>query len=132
MIRSFNFFYFDSGIDSIDILFIVSIIGMFTESGIRKRNKSIFFVKSKSIIDRNIFSCYQLIPSSSDVFVVEGFQTKPNIGKSSVCYFSFLTGEHSSARVLRVESFFHRQYYCIFAHSDLKATKQKFFDVKTF
>ena len=91
-----------------------------------------FFVKSKSIIDRNIFSCYQLIPSSSDVFVVEGFQTKPNIGKSSVCFFSFLTGEHSSARVLRVESFLHRQYYCIFAHSDLKATKQKFFDVKTF
>ena len=95
MIRSFNFF-FDSGIDSIDILFIVISIGMFTESGIRRRNKAIFVFKSKAIIYRNIFSCGQLIPSISDVFVAEGFKLKANIGNSSVRYFSFSTREHSS------------------------------------
>ena len=73
---------------------------MFTESDIRRRNKAIFF-KQKAIIDRNIFSCYQLIPSISDVFVAEAFKMKPNIGKSSVQYFSFLPREHSSAQVLR-------------------------------
>ena len=78
------FFYFDSGIDSIEIFFIVSIIGMFTESGIRRRKQSIFFVKSKSINDRNIFSCFEFIPSIKDVFVAEAFKMKPNIGKSSV------------------------------------------------
>ena len=59
-----------------------------------------FFVKSKAINYRNIFLCYQLIPSISDVFVAEGFKLKANIENSSVRYFSFLTGEHSSARVL--------------------------------
>ena len=60
-----------------------------------------FFFKSKAINYRNIFSCYQLIPSISDAFVAEGFKLKANIGNRSVRYFSFLTGEHSSARVLR-------------------------------
>ena len=72
---------------------------MFTESGIRRRNKAIFF-KSKAIIYRNLFSCYQLIPSIKDVFVAEGFKLKAYIGNSSVGYFSFSTREHSSAENL--------------------------------
>ena len=62
--------------------------------------KHLFF-KSKAFMDRNIISCYELIPSISDVFVAEAFKMKPNIGKSSVKYFSFLTREHSSAQVIR-------------------------------
>ena len=65
------------------MLFIASIIGVFTESGIRRRNKAIFF-KSKAFIDRNIISCYPLIPSNNDVFVAEAFKMKPNIEKISV------------------------------------------------
>ena len=93
-------FYFDSGIDSIDILFIVSIIGMFTESGIRRRNKAIFF-KSKVFIERNIISCYPLNPSNNDVFVAEGFKLKANIGNNSVRYFSISTRQHSSSEKLQ-------------------------------
>ena len=71
---------------------------MFTESGIGRRNKAFFF-KSKVFIDRNIISCYPLIPSNN-VFVAEGFKLKANIGNSSVGYFSFSTREHSSAENL--------------------------------
>ena len=89
-----------------DILFIVISIGMFTESGIRRRNKAIFVFKSKAIIYRNMFSCCQLIPSISDVFVAEAFKMKPNIGKSSVRYFSFSTREHSSDEKLECLLYF--------------------------
>ena len=65
------------------MLFTVSIIGMFTELGIRRRNRASFF-QIEAFIDRKIFSCYQLIPSINDVFVAEAIKMKPNIGKSSV------------------------------------------------
>ena len=59
-----------------------------------------FFFKSKAIIYRNIFSCYQLIASISDIFVAEGFKLKANKGNSNVRYFLFSTREHSSAEKL--------------------------------
>ena len=79
-------FNFESGIDSIDRIFIASIIGMFTESGIGRRNKANFF-QIKSIN----WPQYNLILSTHSqhewIFVAEAFKTKPNIGKSSIGYF---------------------------------------------
>ena len=102
-------FFFDERI------FMCWVLLLFTESGIQRRNNTIFsnrkhfltavyspqyvyrirytetkqrkiFFKSKAFIDRNLISCYQLNPSITDVFA-EPFKMKPNIGKSSTGYF---------------------------------------------
>ena len=88
------------------MLFLASIIGVFTESGIRRRIKAIFF-KSKALIDRITISCYQLIPSNNDVFVAEAFKMKPNIGKSSIDIFFVFEERTSKFQDARVSIIIH-------------------------
>ena len=68
------------------MLFIAGIIGMFTESGIGRRNKAnIFQIKS---INWPQFNLILSTHSQQEwIFVAEAFKTKTNIGKSSIGYF---------------------------------------------
>ena len=82
-IRSFNFFI--SIVVLIQLIFYLSsVLLLCLQNQVNGDETKQFCFKSKAFIDRNIFSCYQLIPSINDVFVAEAFKMKPNTGKSSV------------------------------------------------
>ena len=82
-IRSFNFFI--SIVVLIQLIFYLSpVLLVCLQNQVIGDETKQFCFKSKAFIDRNRFSCHQLIPSINDVFVAEAFKMKPNIGKSSV------------------------------------------------
>ena len=87
MIRSYNFF-FDSGIDSIDILLIVSSIGMFTESGIRRRNKAIFSNR-KQLFTAVYFCVVNSFPASVMFLLQKALDWNPILETTALDIFRF-------------------------------------------
>ena len=114
------------------MLFTVSIIGMFTESGIRRRNKSIFFSNRKHLLtakyfrvinSKKYFRVINSFPASMMFLLRKPLKWNPILEIAAFDIFSFSAREHLSAE-RREQSVYYNSYYkhCIISN-------QQFFQI---